>query len=123
MAKGTAKGTVLDNSIARSFGFTLKGDPTRVRIARIARMDLVTKDSRVAVLHDGQTLPVSRSGHEPLRELLGYPPALSAGRIGNRTGAVSSSYVRASRQYASNEQDYHRIASIELSRTVPVPRR
>jgi two-component system LytT family response regulator len=42
-----------------------------VQLARIARMDLVAKDARVAVLHDGQTLPVSRSGHERLREQLG----------------------------------------------------
>jgi two-component system LytT family response regulator len=40
-------------------------------VERIARIELLAKDQRVAVLHDGRQLPVSRSGHERLRELLG----------------------------------------------------
>jgi two-component system LytT family response regulator len=39
-------------------------------VERIARIELLAKDQRVAVLHDGRQLPVSRSGHERLRELL-----------------------------------------------------
>ena len=40
-------------------------------VERIARIELLAKDQRVAVLRDGRQLPVSRSGHERLRELLG----------------------------------------------------
>ncbi len=40
-------------------------------VERIARIELLAKDQRVAVLHDGRQLPVSRSGHERLKELLG----------------------------------------------------
>jgi two-component system LytT family response regulator len=40
-------------------------------VERIARIELLAKDQRVAVLHDGRQLPVSRSGQERLRELLG----------------------------------------------------
>ncbi len=42
-----------------------------VNLERIARIEPYTKDSRVAVLHDGSQLPVSRSGHSRLKELLG----------------------------------------------------
>jgi two-component system LytT family response regulator len=39
-------------------------------VERIARIELLAKDQRVAVLHDGRQLPISRSGHERLKELL-----------------------------------------------------
>jgi two-component system, LytTR family, response regulator len=42
-----------------------------VNLERIARIEPYTKDSRVAVLQDGAQLPVSRSGHAKLKELLG----------------------------------------------------
>jgi two-component system LytT family response regulator len=42
-----------------------------VNLERIARIEPYTRDSRVAVLHDGSQLPVSRSGHARLKELLG----------------------------------------------------
>jgi len=42
-----------------------------VNLERIARIEPYTKDSRVAVLTDGSQLPVSRSGHVRLKELLG----------------------------------------------------
>jgi|GEM_PF-311307 len=42
-----------------------------VNLERIARIEPYTKDSRVAVLSDGTQLPVSRSGHARLKELLG----------------------------------------------------
>jgi len=54
-------------------------DPTRfvrihrsyvVNVERIARIELLAKDQRIAVLHDGRQLPVSRSGHDRLKELL-----------------------------------------------------
>lgn len=54
-------------------------DPARfVRIHRsyvanvecIARIELLAKDQRVAVLRDGRQLPVSRTGHDRLKELL-----------------------------------------------------
>lgn len=41
-----------------------------VNVERIARLELFAKDSRIAILHDGRQIPVSRSGHERLRELL-----------------------------------------------------
>ena len=41
-----------------------------VNVERIARLELLAKDSRIAILHDGRQIPVSRSGHERLRELL-----------------------------------------------------
>jgi len=41
-----------------------------VNVERIARLELLAKDSRVAILHDGRQIPVSRTGHERLRELL-----------------------------------------------------
>jgi two-component system LytT family response regulator len=39
-----------------------------VNVDRIARVDLLAKDQRVVILRDGRQLPVSRSGHERLRE-------------------------------------------------------
>jgi two-component system LytT family response regulator len=42
-----------------------------VNLERIARIEPYTKDSRVAVLTDGTQLPVSRSGHARLKDLLG----------------------------------------------------
>lgn len=41
-----------------------------VNVERIARLELYAKDSRVAILRDGTQLPVSRSGHARLRELM-----------------------------------------------------
>lgn len=42
-----------------------------VNVERIARIELLAKDQRVAVLADGREVPVSRSGHDRLKELLG----------------------------------------------------
>ena len=39
-----------------------------VNVDRIARVELLGKDQRVVILRDGHQLPVSRSGHERLRE-------------------------------------------------------
>jgi two-component system LytT family response regulator len=39
-----------------------------VNVDRIARVELLAKDQRVVILGDGRQLPVSRSGHERLRE-------------------------------------------------------
>jgi len=39
-----------------------------VNVDRIARVDLLAKDQRVVILRDGKQLPVSRSGHDRLRE-------------------------------------------------------
>ena len=41
-----------------------------LNVERLARLELYAKDSRVAILKDGRQLPVSRSGHARLRELL-----------------------------------------------------
>lgn len=41
-----------------------------LNIDRLARIELVAKDSRVAILKDGRHLPVSRSGYARLKELL-----------------------------------------------------
>jgi two-component system LytT family response regulator len=41
-----------------------------VSVERIARLELYAKDSRVAILHDGRQLPVSRAGYARLRELM-----------------------------------------------------
>ncbi len=41
-----------------------------VHVERIARLELYAKDSRVAILHDGRELPVSRTGYARLRELM-----------------------------------------------------
>jgi len=42
-----------------------------LNIARLARIELYAKDSRIVVLQDGKKLPVSRAGHARLRELFG----------------------------------------------------
>ena len=41
-----------------------------LNLERLARVDLLAKDSRVALLHDGTELPVSRSGYARLQELI-----------------------------------------------------
>jgi two-component system LytT family response regulator len=41
-----------------------------IPLERIARLELYAKDSRVAILHDGRQLPVSRAGYARLRELM-----------------------------------------------------
>jgi len=41
-----------------------------LNIERIARVELYAKDSRVAILHDGRKLPVSRAGYARLAKLL-----------------------------------------------------
>jgi two-component system LytT family response regulator len=41
-----------------------------LNIERLARLELYAKDSYLAVLRDGKELPVSRSGHARLKELL-----------------------------------------------------
>jgi two-component system LytT family response regulator len=41
-----------------------------LNIDRLARLETYAKDSRVAILKDGTKLPVSRSGHDRLREIL-----------------------------------------------------
>ncbi len=42
-----------------------------LNVARMARIELYAKDSRIVVLQDGKKLPVSRAGHARLRELFG----------------------------------------------------
>jgi len=55
-------------------------DPTRfvrihrsfiMNIERLARIDLYGKDSWLAILSDGSKLPMSRTGHAKLKELIG----------------------------------------------------
>ena len=41
-----------------------------LNIERLTRVELYAKDSRVAILHDGTKLPVSRSGYHRLQQLL-----------------------------------------------------
>ncbi len=41
-----------------------------LNLDRLSRIELTTKDARVAVLKDGRQLPVSRSGYARLKELL-----------------------------------------------------
>src|SRR5262245_9751569 len=41
-----------------------------LNIARLARLELYAKDSRVAILAGGHELPVSRAGHARLKELM-----------------------------------------------------
>jgi two-component system LytT family response regulator len=41
-----------------------------INLDRLARIELAAKDTRVAVLKDGRTLPVSRTGYTRLRALL-----------------------------------------------------
>jgi two-component system, LytTR family, response regulator len=42
-----------------------------LNVERLARLELYAKDSWIAILGDGTKLPVSRSGHARLRELIG----------------------------------------------------
>jgi len=42
-----------------------------LNVERLARLELIAKDSRMAVLKDGRELPVSRAGYARLKELLG----------------------------------------------------
>lgn len=44
-----------------------------LNLAYLDRVELEAKDRRVAVLRDGTRLPVSRSGHQRLQEVLGAP--------------------------------------------------
>jgi two-component system LytT family response regulator len=55
-------------------------DPTRfvrihrsfiLNVERLARIDLYGKDSWLAILNDGSKLPMSRTGHAKLKELIG----------------------------------------------------
>ena len=41
-----------------------------LNIERLSRVELYAKDSRIAILHDGTKLPVSRSGYQRLQQLL-----------------------------------------------------
>jgi Response regulator of the LytR/AlgR family len=41
-----------------------------INIDRLARVEPYAKDSRVAILHDGTRLPISRSGYAKLKEML-----------------------------------------------------
>jgi two-component system LytT family response regulator len=41
-----------------------------LNIARLAKIELTMKDSRIAILTDGTKLPISRSGYARLKELL-----------------------------------------------------
>jgi two-component system LytT family response regulator len=42
-----------------------------LNIERMARIELYAKDSRIAILHDGKQLPVSRAGYQRLKALFG----------------------------------------------------
>jgi two-component system, LytTR family, response regulator len=41
-----------------------------LNVDRLSRIELIAKDSRIAILRDGSRLPLSRSGHSRLREIL-----------------------------------------------------
>jgi len=41
-----------------------------MNLERLARLELYAKDSRIAFLHDGKELPVSRAGYQRLKELM-----------------------------------------------------
>jgi two-component system LytT family response regulator len=43
-----------------------------INLSRLARVELEAKDRRVAVLHDGMRLPISRTGHQRLQDVLGH---------------------------------------------------
>ena len=45
-----------------------------VNLERVARIEPYGKESRIAILHDGARLPVSRSGYGRLLEAMGDPP-------------------------------------------------
>jgi two-component system LytT family response regulator len=42
-----------------------------INLAQLERVELEAKDRRVAVLRDGARLPISRSGHQRLQDVLG----------------------------------------------------
>jgi len=42
-----------------------------LNVSRLAKIELLAKDNRVAILGDGTQLPISRAGYTRLRELLG----------------------------------------------------
>jgi two-component system LytT family response regulator len=42
-----------------------------LNVERLARIDLYGKDSWLAILSDGTKLPMSRTGHAKLKELIG----------------------------------------------------
>ena len=42
-----------------------------LNVERLARLELYAKDSWIAILADGTRIPVSRTGHARLKELLG----------------------------------------------------
>jgi len=42
-----------------------------LNVERLARIDLYGKDSWLAILSDGSKLPMSRTGHAKLKELIG----------------------------------------------------
>jgi two-component system, LytTR family, response regulator len=41
-----------------------------INLDRLARLELMAKDSRIAILKDGKELPVNRAGYAKLRELM-----------------------------------------------------
>ena len=41
-----------------------------LNVERLARVELYAKDSRVAILHDGRKVPISRSGYQRLQDVL-----------------------------------------------------
>jgi two-component system LytT family response regulator len=41
-----------------------------LNVDRLSRIELMAKDSRVAILRDGTQLPLSRAGHARLRSML-----------------------------------------------------
>jgi two-component system LytT family response regulator len=41
-----------------------------LNIARLSKIELAAKDTRIAILGDGTKLPISRSGYTRLKELL-----------------------------------------------------
>jgi len=41
-----------------------------LNVDRLSRIELIAKDSRIAILRDGTRLPLSRAGHSRLREIL-----------------------------------------------------
>ena len=51
-----------------------------INLARLARVELEAKDRRVAVLHDGARLPISRSGPPAADRALGQVGGLAAER-------------------------------------------
>ena len=70
------QGLLKQQTLARSRCVARPGRFVRVHrsyvvpLERIARLELYAKDSRIAILHDGRQLPVSRAGYARLRELM-----------------------------------------------------